>query len=361
MDFAIALSRTCEVTVVAPSLSSAGNHSIGSISIRNYRVPSLPLSLLKPNNPLSILKILQTLNSGLKTLRKTVEHLRPDHILAMWSLPCGYWAANASAGTGIPFSTWSLGSDIWSMGRIPVVSSVLKSVLRAGEHRFADGYELCSDVESICKLPCSFLPSTRMLNLPHSAPPEREVPPFRLAFLGRWHVNKGIDLLLEALEKLDEDVWNRIELFSIYGGGPMEKLVHQRSRLLIEDGKPLKVGGYLNHQEAVALYMNSDFLVIPSRIESIPLVFSDALQCSLPVVTTPVGDMPQILNSFACGILADDTSADSIAQAIKQAVYHKQTSFLPGIALANKSFSTEAACETFLSAITSSANYPARE
>jgi glycosyltransferase involved in cell wall biosynthesis len=131
----------------------------------------------------------------------------------------------------------------------------------------------------------------------------------------------------------------------------MEKLVHQRSRLLIKNGKPLKVGGYLSYQEAVALYINSDFLVIPSRIESIPLVFSDALQCSLPVITTPVGDMPRILNNFACGILADNTSAESIARAIKQAVYHKQTSFLPGIVLANKSFSIKAACETFLSAI----------
>ncbi len=44
--------------------------------------------------------------------------------------------------------------------------------------------------------------------------------PYRLAFLGRWHPNKGTDLLLDALHQLRDEDWHRIEAVRIAGGAP---------------------------------------------------------------------------------------------------------------------------------------------
>ena len=40
----------------------------------------------------------------------------------------------------IPYSTWALGSDIWSFRNIPFVKDILKRVLKESQIGFADGY-----------------------------------------------------------------------------------------------------------------------------------------------------------------------------------------------------------------------------
>ena len=44
-----------------------------------------------------------------------------------------------------------------------------------------------------------------------------------------------------------------------------------------------------------------DWLVIPSRIESIPLVFVDALHMGIPVVAAAVGDLDLLVTQYAVG------------------------------------------------------------
>ena len=51
------------------------------------------------------------------------------------------------------------------------------------------------------------------------------------------------------------------------------------------------VNSYLDGNKAFAYMSKSDFIVIPSRIESIPIVLSDALQSNKPIILTNVGDI----------------------------------------------------------------------
>ena len=44
-----------------------------------------------------------------------------------------------------------------------------------------------------------------------------------------------------------------------------------------------------------------DYLLIPSRIESIPVILSDAIQLGTPVIATEVGDMPAVFEEMAIG------------------------------------------------------------
>ena len=337
-EFAKQLSKHCRVTVVAPSLSESAE-SDGNLCIQYFRVPSLPLSLLKPYRPDHWLKILQTLKAGQQAIDRLLTEQPIGHVVAFWALPCGYWARAACRKTGKPYSIWALGSDIWELGKWPVIRQILARVLKDARHRFADGYQLAKDTESIGGKSCDFLPSSRKL-------PERKqkivkgAPPFKLAFLGRWHPNKGADLLIDALNLLNDQDWARIEHIRYCGGGKLESAIRKRIDELANTGKPISLSGYLDQEQATDLYHWADYLMLPSRIESIPVIFSDAMQCGCPIVSTPIGDMPRLLAEFSCGLLAEETSADAFANALRQALHTKPDDYSSGIAQAAKQFDT---------------------
>lgn len=355
-DFAHALvTHGAETTIVAPAAVD-GTECAGGLEVRRFAAPRLPLSLLNPVHPMDWPAILSTLCAGQKAVYSACKARRFDHVLALWTLPCGWWAMRAGARYGMPYSTWALGSDIWSLGRVPVVRSILGRVLRQASMRFADGLGLCEDVERLCGLPCSFLPSSRQLApAPERAP--REAPPWRLAFLGRFHRNKGIDLLLDALEMLAEADWARIDAIRINGGGPMEQEVANAVAKLVSAGRPIRLGGYLDRDGARELLDWTDWLVIPSRIESIPVVFSDAVRMGRPVVATPVGDLPRLLGgAHACGVLAENADAQGIAVAIRHALRCVPADYLRGLAEMAAAFDTGGAAKAFLDATAHSVN-----
>ena len=149
-------------------------------------------------------------------------------------------------------------------------------------------------------------------------------------------------MLLDALGLLEDEVWQRIERVEIQGGGPMEPLVRTRVAALQAQGRPIDAGRYLAKTEAEAAIARADWVLIPSRIESIPVVFSDAMKLGRPVVAMPVGDLPQLLKDGPTGMVADGLEADAFATAIKRLLAGPNlTHFTPGIAKMRARFSLE--------------------
>ena len=358
-DFAKELARQgVAVEVVAPADTASYRMEDGVI-VRRFAVPKQPLSLLNPRRPGDWTAIAKTLASGSRAVMQSCNAARPDHILALWALPSGHWARQAARRYGIPYSTWSLGSDIWSLAHVPLVRSYLRRVLREAQHRFADGYGLATDVEKIANLPCKFLPSSR--TLPVRAPRQwRTAGPYRLAYLGRWHPNKGVDILLDALELLDDAAWAKIQCVRIFGGGPLQERVHQQAARLVGSGRPIEVGGYLERDDAIRLLEESDFLLLPSRIESIPVVFSDAMQMGCPIVATPVGDLPRLLTENKVGELAKAVTPAEFAEAIEKIVETPPKAFAEALPSAAELFRVEPAAAKLIQQIYSQIDQHAR-
>ena len=348
-DFAIALSNHIDITVIAPGVSHTVIHR-GRLTIQYFVVPRQPLSLLSSANPSHWLAIMRTLTTGQSAVNKVCRDREVDYLFALWALPSGYWAKRASHKYNVPYSVWALGSDIWSLGKIPLIRNVLKKVLLQSQHCFADGYILKQDVERLSKRKCAFLPSSRQL--PISGHKKLTTsPPYKLAFLGRWHPNKGIDLLLDSLKLLDEKDWQRIEEIRIFGGGPLEGIVKQNCETLKSTGRPVTIGGYLDKNEAAELLMWTDYALIPSRIESIPVIFSDALQCQCPIVSTPVGDLSRLVQHYRVGTLARDISAQSFSQALSNILCSPPASYAKDINYAARDFSVTHSANEFLSKV----------
>jgi len=209
---------------------------------------------------------------------------------------------------------------------------------------YADGIELARDAGEIAARPVSFLPSARATTRIRETQP-RSIPPYRMTYLGRWHANKGIDLLLDSLQLLDAEDWRRIGRIDLHGGGPLERLVRQRVGALAKAGRPVAAHGFLSHENAQTLLANTDYLLIPSRIESIPLVFSDAMKLGCAVVSTPVGDLPQLIADHGVGVLSDGVEPAYYADAIRHALERSPREFATHSSSLGNRFSIRNICD----------------
>lgn len=337
LDLAEEIAKHMPVRVVAPGDANRREPGPGGIEVFRFAAPAEALSTLKPWHPFDLLKIHRVLGTGLDATRQAVKAGPTASVLALWALPSGAWARRAAREARLPYSVWTLGSDIWSLGRIPVVRTWMRAVLSQAQQCFSDGLRLAEDTRRIAGRNVEFLPSTRKI-AGHRPGALRGKGPYRLLFLGRWHVNKGVDLLLEALELLGEEDWASVESMTICGGGPLEPVVRQGVASLQAAGRPVILQGYLTKQAAEQAILSADYLVIPSRVESIPVVFSDAAKLGCAVLACPVGDLPALVaGSPPAGLVADEVSGSGIARMISRALERRPDEFAEGlVAVADK-------------------------
>ncbi|MBB6522707.1 glycosyltransferase [Pseudoteredinibacter isoporae] len=343
-DFCLELAKHADLHVMHPGSKEGSWETDDGFTVHGFCPSSKALSLLKLYRPGDAVQIFNILRKGNALAKQLVKEYSIDHVVCLWALPCAYWARS----TGLPYDVWALGSDIWSLGKIPIVQSVLKGVLKDAKSLYADGFQLVDDVKALSGRECMFLPSSR--NLGEVEQEESSIESLgglKLAFLGRWHENKGVDLLMAALEGLDDADWKRVSEVRIAGGGPMEQEVFQSVNKLKKIGRPVSVCGYLNKSEAVAFLLWADWFMLPSRIESVPVVFSDCMQLDLPIVAMPVGDIPRLMEAYEVGICSQRVDAPAFAEALKRIL--KGVSVTPGsFRKCAEEFSVSRSVETLL-------------
>lgn len=345
-DLVVDLARHIQVRVVAPGPSAAREHWSQGVEVFRFAAPSRPLSTLKPWRFDDFRWLVRVLLGGPAATRKAVADVQGS-ILALWGLPCGDWARRVGKKSRMGYSVWLLGSDVWTLGRIPIFRQMLARVMRGAARVYADGYQLAADAQNLGKVPIEFLPSTRELS--SIDPPQvHAVTPFRLLFLGRWHPNKGIDLLLDALAELNDEDWSRIEVLEIQGGGPLEPVVRAGVAALRARNRPVEIGCFLSKPEAEAAIARSDWMLIPSRVESIPVVFSDAVKLGRPVIATPVGDLPRLLVKHQCGVLSAMVDSKSFAVALRVALWASPLDYINGVRSVAPLFSIQAVVDRLL-------------
>jgi glycosyltransferase involved in cell wall biosynthesis len=102
----------------------------------------------------------------------------------------------------------------------------------------------------------------------------------------------------------------------IFGGGP---LLQQLEDFI--DTKKLSscvnLHGFIEPEKAAGYLKSVNALIIPSRIESIPVVLSDALQANTPIIATDVGDMGFLLKEYRAGAVVPPEAPEELARAIE--------------------------------------------
>jgi glycosyltransferase involved in cell wall biosynthesis len=285
-----------------------------------------PLIQLNPFSPVDFFKILSLFLNGRRELCSFIRENKIEACLALWVLPGGYFANQAFRRTKVPYSVWSLGSDIYRYGRNPFLYPMMRRIIQEAKSVFADGFDLSKRIEERFGRKCFFLATTRTIEKIGPDKPEKQErlkkkeDPYRFLFVGRIEKVKGIDLLLQCMAYLKEEALD-VHL-TVVGSGSMEEW----ARSFIKDQgleRSIAWMGNVPDETLASLYESSDCVVIPSRSESIPLVFSEALMFNKDLIVTDVGDMGMLGRRYEVARVIPSGDVIALKETMKKGVERK--------------------------------------
>jgi len=311
-----------QVHVLTPSKCG---QKVPSSLLNEYYIPWVggekDLASASLRNPLTLLRYATLVVSGSWLVGRYARIHALEVLLALWAIPSGIFSWVAWKRYGIPYGVWTLGSDIWARHKYPFGDRIVRVVLQDARFRFADGIRLAQETAQLANAPCEFVPSIRQL--PTIAERQIALPPGpNFLFIGRYERNKGPDILVEAMRQFLA-AGNKAHLH-MFGVGSLETYLRRRARGYEQF---IHIGGYAEPATVVAYMRACDWLVIPSRIESIPLVLIDALHMRLPVIATEVGDMGDLVRRFGIGKVVSTVEPRALAAALQDALSCSRTEF----------------------------------
>jgi glycosyltransferase involved in cell wall biosynthesis len=143
----------------------------------------------------------------------------------------------------------------------------------------------------------------------------REPNQLRVGFLGRLEASKGFDDFLALIERMRDEPRLRF----VVGGDPKGSVYRAEiERLETALGARLDLRGFVHGETKARFFRDIDVLVFPSkyRHEASPMVCYEALAMGVPVLTTRVGAVADIVTEACGGVLepGDDLQSRLIAR-----------------------------------------------
>lgn len=140
---------------------------------------------------------------------------------------------------------------------------------------------------------------------------ESKVKDLDILFVGRLIRAKGLDVLFRALYLLRET--GLTPSVAIVGIGDFENYLKELvDQLGIQDQITfLGTGKDINY-----LMQRAKVFVLPSRWEGLPIVILEAMSAQLPIITTSVGGIPEILENQRDALIVPPENPQALADAI---------------------------------------------
>jgi glycosyltransferase involved in cell wall biosynthesis len=301
-----------DVDVLTPDYG----HARGDASASVNRFPTgakTPIGSWNLVSPVTWWRIWRFFRNGKQAGRRLCRENEYDHILALWALPSGHLARALSRRFGVPYSVWCLGSDIYVWARRPVIRRYTARILKGARRVFADGEELCDRIRAGFGVKCRFLPSFRPLSalVAPDSPDPTDTPHF--LYLGRIHEAKGVHELVQAFLRVRDRLPGATLRF--VGDGPATEKLRDMIALQVA-AEVIRIDGPLDHDGLINALRDCDFVVIPSKSDSLPLVFSEAVQANRPVIGTDVGDLGRFIQRYRVGAVATSLDPRDLAAAM---------------------------------------------
>ena len=140
----------------------------------------------------------------------------------------------------------------------------------------------------------------------------------QIVFVGRDSFEKGIDILRNIESKINASV---------------------------------KYCTNLDWKDAMKIVQESQILVVPSRIESIPQVIKEAFFLQVPVIATNVGGIPELISNNITGLLVPPENPEAMTDAINELLSDnntKQKLSKNAFEFINKNFSWDVLIEKYI-------------
>lgn len=137
----------------------------------------------------------------------------------------------------------------------------------------------------------------------------------RFLFLGKIGHRKGIFDVLKAVAQLPVEIRSQIK-FMIGGNGEVEKLDSVVKQYGLSDA--IHYVGWVNGDRKNALLVNTDVYVLTSYNEGLPVSILEAMSYGLPIISTPIGGIPEIVKDGQNGFLVTPGDIDQISNALSR-------------------------------------------
>jgi glycosyltransferase involved in cell wall biosynthesis len=135
-----------------------------------------------------------------------------------------------------------------------------------------------------------------------------------LVHVGRFAPPKNHALLIEAFAQVRSDAPLYLLLV---GGGELENAVREQVAAL---GLQERVRFLGVRADVADILRASDVFVLSSRVEGNPMSVMEAMAAGLPVVSTAVGGVPELVREGVTGLLVPSEDAGALAQAMQALV-----------------------------------------
>ena len=300
-----------ESVVFFPRLSVSAPSSAREIPIE-WSADPRPLVSLSPKRPHDLALILRLLRRWETAVAAEHSAAPFDISFALWAVPAGWVARRLWRHSGLPYTIWSLGSDMNTYGTRVMTRGLVRSVLRDASAVFANSNMLVEKIEELAGRHAEFLAASRPIQPPAqlAALPEG----LNFVYIGRLELVKGPDVLLDAAARLADRTggWH----LTIVGDGSMGGQLHELVRAHPTLSGRVTFTGHLDGERLLSYLYAADCLVIPSRSESMPIVFTEGLQAGKRFITTDVGDLEHFVDHYELGEVVGHGDADALERAM---------------------------------------------
>ncbi|AWK88859.1 glycosyltransferase family 4 protein [Azospirillum thermophilum] len=133
-----------------------------------------------------------------------------------------------------------------------------------------------------------------------------------LLVLANLSERKGIGTILRASRLLKE----RGVRFQVLIGGGGDIDGYRRMAEELGVGDRCRFLGWVSREDAHRYIRSHDMLLLPSTHEGLPMVILEALSARLPVITTPVGSIPEVLTDGETARIIPVNDPEALARAI---------------------------------------------
>ncbi len=137
----------------------------------------------------------------------------------------------------------------------------------------------------------------------------------RLIFVGRLVAGKGVTVLLRALHQLNTSPLQPELSLTVVGDGP-DRVMFEREATELGLGSQVSFVGSRSPAEVAGLLADADIFVLPSFSEGLPVVLMEAMASELPVVSTGIAGVPELVVHGETGLVVPPTDIQSLSEAI---------------------------------------------
>jgi glycosyltransferase involved in cell wall biosynthesis len=138
-------------------------------------------------------------------------------------------------------------------------------------------------------------------------------------FLGRIGDRKGTFDLMDVIVKRKKELQGKMTL-TIGGDGETDKLTSIIQQHQLQD--TVQFVGWISGDKKDALLRDADVFILPSYNEGMPLSIIEAMSYGMPVISTPIAGIPEIVYQDRNGMLVTPGDEEALYQAISYYLLH---------------------------------------